>query len=163
MIAPDELHYRPVSDIDGPTLFRLFRQVHAGEIASLALDSAAREALACMQFVEQRLRTRAEFPDAVDLAIEHDDRLCGRIVTVLRDEGIHLLELSVLAEHRDQGIGSLAMQRLARIADGHGCPIWLRADADTGRSRGFLERAGFTVTGRDGRLLVAPAHRIAAA
>jgi ribosomal protein S18 acetylase RimI-like enzyme len=163
VIAADDLHYRPVADIDGPALFRLFRQVHAAEIETFALDPTTREALACMEFVEQRLRTCAEFPDAVDLAIEHRGTLCGRIVTVLRENGIQLLELSVLAEQRDQGIGSLAMRRIARIADAHGCAIWLRANADASGSRGFLERVGFTVTGQGGRLLVSPDRRFAAA
>ncbi|MHA7985005.1 GNAT family N-acetyltransferase [Rathayibacter sp. CAU 1779] len=163
MIPPHELHYRPITAVDGPALFRLFRQVHAAEIAALAIDATAREALASMQYVDERIRTDAEFPDAVDLAIEHDKTLCGRMVTVLRESGIQLLELSVLVEHRDQGIGTLAMRRLAHIAETHGCPIWLRADAGASDCRGFLERVGFTVTGHDGRLLVAPAHRFAAA
>lgn len=163
MITSDELHYRPVSDLDGPALFRLFRQVHAAEIATLASDAAARDALASMRYVDLRLRAGAEFPDAVDLAIEHRGTLCGRIATVLRAGGIQLLELSVLAEHRDQGIGSLAMHRLAQVAESHGCPIWLRADAGASDCRGFLERVGFTVTGHGGRLLVEPDHRYAAA
>jgi GNAT superfamily N-acetyltransferase len=154
VIAATELRYRPTTATDGPALFRLFQQLHTDEIATLAVDAATRAALASMQYVEQRVRTAAEFPDAVDVAIENAAGLCGRMVTVMRGGGIQLLQLGVLVEHRGQGIGTLAMRRLATIAEGHGCPIWLRADATSSDCRGFLERVGFTVSGRGGRLLV---------
>lgn len=162
MIATDQLRYRPVADSDGPALFRLFQQVYADEIATLAVDAGTRDALASMQYVEQRMRVRAEFPDAVDLAIECDGTLCGRLLTVMRGGGIQLVQLCVLGDHRGRGIGTRAMHRLARIADEHRCQIWLPADAGSQDCRGFLERVGFTVTGRAGRLLVAPRADVAA-
>ena len=163
MIAAAELRYRPTIDTDGPALFRLFQQLHAAEIATLAADATTRAALASMQYVEQRLRTSAEFPDAVDIAIERGGALCGRMVTVMRDGGIQLIQLGVLVEHRGHGIGTLAMHRIARIAEEHGCPIWLRADATSGECRGFLERVGYSVTGHGGRLHVEPLRAVAAA
>ncbi|MGN6204532.1 GNAT family N-acetyltransferase [Humibacter sp.] len=163
MIAADDLRYRPTIATDGPALFRLFQQVHTTEIATLAVDAATRAAFASMEYVEQRVRTSAEFPDAVDVAIETGDRLCGRMMTVMREGGIQLIQLGVLVEHRGQGIGTLAMRRLARIAEEHGCPIWLRADAGSQDCRGFLERVGFSVSGHGGRLLVEPARAVVAA
>lgn len=152
MIAAERLRYRPVAATDGPALYRLFVQVHAAEIAFLAGDDSTRAALASMQYVEQSVRTRAEFPDAVDLAIEYDGRVCGRVTTVMRDGGLQLVHLAVLVERRGAGIGTHAMQRLARIADDHRCDLWLRADAESCGCRGFLEHIGFGVVGRDGRI-----------
>lgn len=163
MIAASDLRYRPTNDTDGPALFRLFQQLHTAEIATLAIDATTRAALASMQYVEQRVRTAAEFPDAVDVTIECGSVLCGRMVTVMRGGGIQLLQLGVLIEHRRQGIGTLAMRRLAGIAEEHGCPIWLRADATSSDCRGFLERVGFTVSGHGGRLLVERATAVEAA
>lgn len=163
MIAADDLRYRPAIATDGPALFRLFQQVHTSEIATLSVDAATRAALASMQYVEERVRFSAEFPDAVDVAIEYQARLCGRMLTVMRDGGVQLIQLGVLVEHRGQGIGTLAMRRLAHIAEEHGCPIWLRADSASADCRGFLERVGFSVTGRGGRLLVEPARAVVAA
>ncbi|GAB3798563.1 hypothetical protein GCM10028798_11000 [Humibacter antri] len=163
MIAAADLRYRPTIATDGPALFKLFEQVHTTEIATLAVDAATRAAFASMQYVEQRVRTSAEFPDAVDVAIENGDRLCGRMMSVMRDGGLQLIQLGVLVEHRRQGIGTQAMRRLARIAEEHGCPIWLRADAASAGCRDFLERVGFSVTGHGGRLLVEPARATAAA
>ena len=162
-ITEHDLHYRPVADVDGPALFRLFLQVHAAEIGALAADAGTRQALASMQYVEQRVRARAEFPDAVDLAIERDGTVCGRVATVMRAGGIQLIQLAVLAEERGHGIGTAAMQRIARIAEDHGCAIWLRADAGSCDCRAFLERIGFTVTGRAGRLIVSRTAAIATA
>lgn len=152
MIAPNELRYRPVAATDGPSLYRLFLQVHASEVASLAGDACTRAALASMQYVEQSVRMGTEFPDAVDLAIERDGTFCGSVMTVMRGGGLQLIHLAVLAEHRGYGIGTLAMHRLARIADERGCGLWLRADATSSGCRGFLEHVGFDVVGRDGRI-----------
>lgn len=152
MIAANDLRYRPVAATDGPVLYRLFLQVQAAEIAVLAGDASTRAALASMQYVEQSVRTRSEFPDAVDLAIESGGTLCGRVTTVMRDGGLQLVHLAVLTEHRGHGIGTLAMHRLARIADERGCELWLRADAASRGCRGFLEHVGFGVVGRDGRI-----------
>lgn len=162
MIRPDQLRYRPVADSDGPALFRLFLQTHADEVATLAAEPGLRDALASMRYVEQRVQVRTEFPDAVDIAIENEGTLCGRLLTVMRGGGIQLVQLCVLAEQRGRGIGTCAMHRLARIADEHDCQIWLPADAGSQDCRGFLERVGFTVTGRAGRLLVAPRADVAA-
>jgi len=163
VIAAEELRYRPVSAVDGPMLYRLFLQVNAAEVAALAGDASAREALASMRYVDESVRTKAEFPDAVDLAIEHRGAVCGRVTTVMRSGGIQLVHLAVLAEHRGQGIGTQAMHRLARIAEDHGCLLWLRADATSRGCRGFLEHVGFGVVGRDGRIHLEHAGAIAAA
>lgn len=161
-MAPEELRYRPVAAVDGPVLFRLFRQVHADEIATLSADAGTRDALASMQYVENAVRLRTEFPDAVDLALEHAGEVCGRMLSVMRGGGIQLVELDVLNEHRGQGIATLAMQHLAHVAADHGCPIWMRADAASADCRGFLERIGFAVTGRGGRLVVEQHAAVAA-
>ncbi|MGN6128475.1 MAG: GNAT family N-acetyltransferase [Humibacter sp.] len=157
-----ELRYRPIMDSDGPALFRLFQQICADEIATLAADAETRDALASMQYVEQHMRNRAQFPDAVDLAIEYNGVLCGRLLTVMRGRGLQLVQLCVLREYRGKGIGTSAMRRLSRIAEEHGCRIWLPAGAGTQDCRGFLERVGFTVTGHDGRLVVTPRVDVAA-
>ncbi len=162
-VTADRLRYRPTTDLDGPALFRLFLQTHAAEIATLADDPGTRDALASMQYVELRMRARTEFPDAVDLVIENDDAVCGRVVTVLRADGIQLIQLAVLEEHRRHGIGSAALRRLVGVAGRQGCSIWLRADAASCDCRRFLERAGLTVTGRGGRLHVVPERNAAAA
>lgn len=162
MIAADDVLYRPTIATDGPALFRLFQQVHTAEIATLAAAPATRAALASMQYVQQRVRTSTEFPDAVDVVIEARGTLCGRMLTVMRDDGIRLIQLAVLVEHRHQGIGTLAMRRLARIAGEHGCPIWLCTDAGSTDCRGFLQRVGFSVTGHGGRILVEPVRAAAA-
>jgi GNAT superfamily N-acetyltransferase len=163
VIAAEELRYRPVTAIDGPSLYRLFLQVNAAALATLAGDTNARQALASMEYVEESVRTKTEFPDAVDLAIEHRGTVCGRMTSVMREGGIQLLRLSVLAEHRGQGIGTQAMHRLARLAEDHGCLLWLRADAASQGCRGFLEHVGFEVVGRGGRIHLEHAGAVAAA
>jgi GNAT superfamily N-acetyltransferase len=151
--VPVGLRFRPVSDLDGPTLFRMFHQAHAHEFADVS-DSWARDGLLSMRYVQQRVDLCTIFPDAIDVLAERDGVPCARMVSVQRQGGIHVLGLFVLREHRGHGIGRHSLQRLCGIAQAHGCRLSLRVDAAGPDSAAFAEHAGLTVAAGADRLMV---------
>ena len=96
-----------------------------------------------MQFTTQQMAYGAQFPDADQSIILRDELMIGRMLIDRRDEEIYLVDITLLAEHRGDGIGASLIRDLQREASAAGKAVRLRV-MKTNRAVSFYERLGFS-------------------
>ena len=70
-----------------------------------------------MQFSTQQMAYRAQFPGADQrIILLRDGLMIGRMLIDRRDEEIYLVDITLLAEHRGDGIGASLIRDLQREA-----------------------------------------------
>jgi ribosomal protein S18 acetylase RimI-like enzyme len=75
-----------------------------------------REAFVRWQFEMQRREYHARFPDARYEVILVDGHPAGRIWVGIDDEQIHLLDIAILKEFQNRGVGTILLRRLMEEA-----------------------------------------------
>jgi GNAT superfamily N-acetyltransferase len=98
------LALRAASRKDDPFLFRLFCSIR--ELDFAFLGELERKNLLGLQFAAQQRHYQSSMPDAEHLVILKDEGPIGRMTIVRRNGELHLAEIALLPEHRNQGIGS---------------------------------------------------------
>jgi ribosomal protein S18 acetylase RimI-like enzyme len=136
---------RPERPEDEPFL----REVHAGtrqeELDAWGLPPEMRAAFLDLQFKAQRQGYRSQFPQAEFLIILLANQPVGRIVLNRTPDALSLIDIALLPEHRNHGIGTALIEKLQTelITDQP-----LRLSMLKGqRAFRLYQRLGFTKTG----------------
>jgi ribosomal protein S18 acetylase RimI-like enzyme len=94
----------------------------------------------------------AWFEQGLELAVfsivEEAELRIGAIALVSAPDCLHLVELQILPEWQDRGLGSALIDRQLSEARARGVPIRLRVLREN-RARALYQRKGFVVTGEN--------------
>lgn len=153
MIHPSDIRLRPVADSDHPFLRALFASTRELELATLPGGAAQRELLCELQFNAQSHSYRASFPRASHDIVEVDGQLAGRFYVDRPGTHFHLIDISLMPEHRGRGIGTHLVRDLIDEASRAGCIVSLYV-AESNRARSLYERLGFKTVRSDGVYLL---------
>jgi ribosomal protein S18 acetylase RimI-like enzyme len=151
--TPDEampVNLRPAQPEDEPFLFRVYAGTRADEMAAWGWDAAQQEAFLRMQFNAQSMAYRAQYPDADHRIIIYGNQPVGRILIDRSGQGILLIDIALLAECRNTGIGSALIRDLQREATQAGAPVRLHVLKTNPAAVRLYERLGFSITDDDG-------------
>lgn len=97
-----------------PFMFRLYASQQT-VAAACALDEAQREQLARMQFRARNLAYAASFPDAVcKLVCSPGGHPFGRLLAAELGHALHVIDISLLPEQRNKGVGGQILRDLQR-------------------------------------------------
>jgi GNAT superfamily N-acetyltransferase len=107
---------------DEPFLLRVYSSARADEMALVPWTEEQRKAFLRSQFVAQSSYYSKQFPDAAFELILADGEPAGRLYTA-REDIIRILDLIVLPEFRNQGIGTFLICRLVAEAENTGKPF----------------------------------------
>jgi ribosomal protein S18 acetylase RimI-like enzyme len=140
---------RPARPEDEPFLYELYRSTRAEEMAAWGLPAAQQEALLKMQFNAQHQSYKARYVDADHSIILVDAREAGRIIVDRTGSEILLVDIALLREYRDGGIGSALIDELLDESRRTNKPVNLHV-TKTNRAARLYERKGFVITGDDG-------------
>jgi ribosomal protein S18 acetylase RimI-like enzyme len=138
-VRPD---LRPATDADRPFLLRVFASTREAELAVLG------EAMIGIQFDLQDRSYRQSHPEASFDVIVVDGEPAGRLYVDRGAESIHVIDISLLPEHRGQGIGA----HLLRSLLDEGPPVTLAALRGSDALR-LYERLGFEIV-REGDVYI---------
>ena len=106
------------------------------------LPAEQREVLVEMQYNAQDRQYRSANPEARFDVIEIDGALAGRLYVDPRDEALHLIDISLLPEHRGAGTGTALLGALQDEATASGRGVTLHV-ASGNRAEALYERLGF--------------------
>ena len=150
--------YRPD---DQAFLFQLYASTRLHEIAGLGWPQAQQEAFLRMQFTAQQRWYDSAYPGSAQQIVERDGQPIGRLLVLweevlkeerekaAREKGSALLvDISLLAEHRGQGIGGRLVNDLIGECSRRGVTLKLQV-LKTNPALRLYERLGFTRTGED--------------
>jgi ribosomal protein S18 acetylase RimI-like enzyme len=133
---------RPASADNEPFLYRVYANVRGDELAHLNWDQAQKNGLLEMQFAAQSRSYRENFPGSGYDLILLDQVPVGRLYLHVSGAEIRVVDIGLLSEYRNRGIGSEIMRAVQAVAAEGGRPVRLTV-ACSNRAARFYERLGF--------------------
>jgi ribosomal protein S18 acetylase RimI-like enzyme len=118
----DGVTLRDAEPRDRDLLLRLYASTRRLELAAVPWTPEQKAAFVEQQFSAQDLHYHKEFPGAQFSVIQHQGCDAGRVY-ITREHGIHMLDLTVLAEYRGRGIGGAVVRRLQQEARQQGSAL----------------------------------------
>jgi GNAT superfamily N-acetyltransferase len=133
---------RPATPEDEEFLLRVYASVRQEELAQVPWSDAQKEGFLRSQFAAQQLHYRKHNPGATHDIILLDEEAIGRLYVARREAEIRILDITILSEHRNKGIGTPLIKSLMDEAERAGKPlnIWVES---YNPSHHLFERLGF--------------------
>lgn len=146
-MATLELNLRPIEDADLAFLRELYASTRAEEMQRVPWDQATRDAFLSQQFNAQHQYYQAHYEGADFSLICHREQPIGRLY-VFRGPATHnLIDISLMPQWRQCGIGTSLVAGMTRDADALGTSIRLFVEPEN-PARRLYERFGFRESGR---------------
>ena len=139
---------RSATPDDEGFLLKLFGSTRIDEFKFLA-DANRIDALIGMQFNLQRRQYEAGYPDAEHNIILRDGQPVGRIFVDEGEREIALVDVALIPEFRNKGIGRYLLDLLLARAAAVKKPVRLHV-SKLNPARRLYERLGFSVVSEDG-------------
>ncbi len=143
------IHRRAATPGDEPFLFELYCAVRAHEFALLPVPEPLKQQLIRTQFNAQMNGYSAEFPGSGFEIILQDDIRVGRIWIARLEDSFCLVDIAILPQAQNSGIGTSLIRELQREAEAARKPVRLSVFRFNPGSVRFHQRLGFTVTHED--------------
>ncbi len=137
-----KISLRPVEANDDGLLFKIFAATRQAEMALVDWTETQKELFLHMQFDAQCRSYLLQFPSARHQVILCDDVPAGRLITEQSEGEIFLVDIALLPEQRNKGIGTTLLQELQDQAAQAGKLIRLHVELFN-PARHLYERLGF--------------------
>lgn len=148
LLADISPHLRPVGVADEATLVQSFAESHCEGFELLGLEAAALAGLVGMQYRARQSQYRSAHPDAREYLICWPDRAAGSPVGSCwlddRPDGLRVLDIAVLREHRRRGVARTVLAELGGRAAAAGKPVRLSVWHENEPARQLYRALGFT-------------------
>lgn len=141
--------FRPVTAHDERLLVRVYASTRLEELALTNWDEAQRDAFLRMQFAAQQAHYRQTYPDAEHLIILLDTESVGRLYVAEIEAEIRIVDVTILPEHRNAGIGTAIIKQLMEEAATIGKPLRIYVESFN-PSLLLFERLGFVKVDESG-------------
>jgi ribosomal protein S18 acetylase RimI-like enzyme len=133
----------PATAADEALLFEIYASTRAEEMALVPWSEEQKRAFVMMQFTAQQQHYRKEHPDARHDIIMRHDRPVGRLYVARKDGEIEILDITLLPQERNAGIGSHLMRELINEAEQSQSALRIYVESFNPSLRLF-ERLGFS-------------------
>jgi ribosomal protein S18 acetylase RimI-like enzyme len=137
---------RPVNDNDEGFLLQIYASTREEEVAAWGWPASQRDAFLQMQFRAQQNSYRAAYPAADYSLILADGVTVGRLIVSRQPEQILLVDISILPDYRNRGIGTKLIGDLSREAEAADGSLALQV-TQSNRAISLYQRLGFKVVG----------------
>jgi len=134
---------RPVTDADQEFLVGVYASTRAAELAQVDWDDSQKDAFIRWQFAMQKQEYDARYPEARYDVILVDDVPAGRIWVGSDDTQIRLLDIALLTEFQNRGVGAYLLRQLIDEAKRAQKPLRHMVFMLNDNAHRFYERLGF--------------------
>ena len=152
MAQPVSGTLRPCVAQDEAFLQEVYASTRTEELSHIGWDVTQQQAFLGMQYQAQRRSYRLQFPGAEYRIVQRGADDVGRMIVDRSSDVVWLVDISLLPEHRNAGLGSGLIRDLQTEAAQAGKPVMLHVDI-ANRARRLYERLGFAQTA-DGEIYV---------
>jgi ribosomal protein S18 acetylase RimI-like enzyme len=139
------ISYRPMTHDDVPFVARLYASTRAEEVAATGWPQAAQDAFLTQQHQAQHRHYAQHYPDAERLIVEYGGEPIGRLYWREEADQLHVIDISLAPERRDQGLGGAILRDLLATSRAAGKAVTIHVEK-MNRARHLYERLGFEVT-----------------
>ena len=140
---------RPIREEDIPFLYRLYASTRADELARVDGEPAQKETFLRSQFAAQHEHYQRYFPNADFWIILAGSEPIGRYYVDQGVEEVRVIDIALLPEERNRGVGTQLMRGALRIAAELQAPARLRVQPHSDAVR-LYERLGFVAIADEG-------------
>jgi GNAT superfamily N-acetyltransferase len=140
---------RPLRPDDDESQLVLFASTRVDELASLPPDQAIRRAFLVAQYGAQLSHYRTWYPRATYDVVLLEGWPVGRLFVARSDSEVRVLDVALLPEHRNAGIGTGLMRAVLAEALSLGVPVRLHVESFN-RSLRLFDRLGFVPVAENG-------------
>jgi ribosomal protein S18 acetylase RimI-like enzyme len=130
-------------------LFQVYASTRADEMALVPWTAEQKQSFLRMQFNAQRQSYALDYPDAAWQIIVKAEVPIGRLIVDRAADRILLMDLALLPEHRNHGIGTALIRELMAEAQRTGKPLHLHVEPFNPAFK-LYERLGFVKVGEAG-------------
>jgi len=136
---------RTVSAADDEFLLSVYHSTREEELAQATWEPGQKEFFVRWQFELQRREYDSRFPSAEYDVILIDDKSAGRIWIGTDDDEIRLLDIALLPEFQNQGVGTFLLSLLIEEATRANKRLRHMVFVHNNEAHRFYERLGFIV------------------
>jgi len=140
---------RPACPADDEFLYRVYASTRREELAITGWTEAEKEAFLRMQSHAQRQSYLTQCPQAQYSIVLRDGEPAGRMIIDRSGPTLLLMDIALLPEYRNLGIGTQLIRDLLDEADRLGQPVRLHVEAFN-PAQALYQRLGFVHTGAAG-------------
>lgn len=136
------LRLRPEEDGDAAFLLSLYLSVRWPELDGTNWPDAAKQGFLSSQFQIQTKQYRAHYPGMERWVVESAAGPVGRLYLLHTEAELCVVDISLLPEWRNRGVGTVLLEQLGRQADAVGKPLRLHVEQHNPALR-LYRRLGF--------------------
>lgn len=125
-----------------PLLLAIYASTRAADMAIVPLSAEQKVVFLQMQFNAQHSHYQAHYPQADFDCIVLGEAVVGRLYVDRHSDEIRLMEISLLPEYRQQGIGTCFLRQLIAEAAQAGATLTAHVE-DANPARAWYARLGF--------------------
>jgi ribosomal protein S18 acetylase RimI-like enzyme len=140
---------RPVRASDEPFLLRVYAGTRAEELAPVPWTPEQKAAFVAHQFAAQTAHYAQHYAGMSADVILVDDMPAGRLLVARWADEIRIVDISILAEFRGRGAGTVLLRRLLDEAAAVSKRLSVHVEREN-RALGLYERLGFRPVGEHG-------------
>jgi ribosomal protein S18 acetylase RimI-like enzyme len=133
---------RPIVAEDRDFLYQLYASTREEELALVDWDAAQKESFLRMQFSAQHQYYLENYRRAHFDVIEIAGRPIGRLYVDRRADEIRIVDIALLPEFRNHGIGSSFLKEIQAEARSMGLPVRIHVERNN-PALGLYQRLGF--------------------
>jgi ribosomal protein S18 acetylase RimI-like enzyme len=127
-MSAEKITLRPVQDSDEEFLLTVYASTRADELKLVPWSQDQKDAFVRMQFAAQKQHYATEYPEASHDIIYRGEVPVGRLYLVRRAE-FHILDITVLPQHRNSGTGSFLLRQLMEEARQAAKPVTIYVES----------------------------------
>jgi ribosomal protein S18 acetylase RimI-like enzyme len=144
----DIAYLRPCTEADDAFVYDVFCTTWESEVAALPNQNLAQHVLR-IQHIAQERRFASRYPAHQRYIVLAGDERAGRLYVHESDSTMHVVDLTLMPQFRDRGIGSQIFRDLFAYAADKGTTITLRVERRNERAAMLYSRLGFELTTMD--------------
>lgn len=137
------LTLRPVSPDDEPFLLEVYASIRADELALVPWTDEQKQVFLLMQLKAQHEHYRSVYPGAAFQLILWGGMSVGRLYVARGEDEIRILDITLLPQYRNRGIGSALIEQLIAEAVAPGKAVSIHVESFNPSLRLF-QRLGFS-------------------
>jgi ribosomal protein S18 acetylase RimI-like enzyme len=141
--AVPHVELRPVAPEDDEFLLAVYASTRAAEMALVDWSDDVKRVFLKSQSDAQRADYESNYPRADYSVVLVDGQAAGRLWVARTDEEIHLLDIAVLPEFQNRGVGTTLFGRLIEESEQTGVPLRHTVFVFNPGATRFYERLGF--------------------
>jgi len=143
------IELRPIEAGDAEFLYAVYAGTRAEELAPLGWSDAQRASFLRMQFEAQRSDYWRNYDTSRFHVVVCDGEQAGRLYVERRCDELLIVDIAMLPQFRNRGIGSALIAQLFEEADAVGLPVLVHVENGNPAQR-LYQRLGFEFVGETG-------------